>query len=757
MISYKSRFVKLFISYFMLIVIPTIIISFIFLNNTLNRIKNEHVETNLARLHALSNGIETIVYSVENMSMQFSLLPSLNKVLNDPIKSSMYDYSLLRQDLQNFTFTNKMIYSLYVYFNVSDKVYTTNEGFYPRESFYDKHIVDQANANSSKWYTARQVADSVYENVESGNIITFSRTIPVMDSYAMGSMIINLREEIFFDALNKLKSNNIEETIIADDKGQVITNGKKELIIGGVEQKTIPVDDLVLNEGMTVVKLNNVKYYMAYYKSSYNNWIYINLIPYDSIAGNLRREKTIVIRLMFVILCIGLIPSYYFSKKMYAPLINVLNKLNIYFNALEYEGIDKQDEYSAIHCAVEDLIQDNKNIRGILDRNKQILREKLVQDLLWGNVNNQEELNEKMSYSDIQFNFPYFMCMIIFVNEIKDIRNIKLRDEGRLYIKNIVEAMFCSEGYYVIGVLFEEEKISFIINIEEAEGNLKKRFSKICKEVDQEIKNDISLSLSFSFGPIIHGITKIYDSFFHAKKNLNFLSVTDEEDIMFHVEHENNIIYPVNLQRRIINGIMAYNKQTIDDAVEEFFNQYIECKSYSYNQVQQTIIIMLSCVAGEVWQEGVDFNVSDITPVFEKVVECENSKKLKELMKTSFKDIITNISSNVDVQQNDYIEQVTKFIKENYTRDISASDIADHVKLNRIYLNRIFKIKTGKTLIEYLTLWRLEKAKELFETDKRLSLNEISSMLGYNSVHSFIRFFKKYEGITPGEYRSNMK
>ena len=56
--------------------------------------------------------------------------------------------------------------------------------------------------------------------------------------------------------------------------------------------------------------------------------------------------------------------------------------------------------------------------------------------------------------------------------------------------------------------------------------------------------------------------------------------------------------------------------------------------------------------------------------------------------------------------------------------------------------------------MNYLNKVRIEAAKRLLAGAKEsASFQVIGEMVGFNSVHTFMRVFKKYEGITPGKYR----
>ncbi len=78
--------------------------------------------------------------------------------------------------------------------------------------------------------------------------------------------------------------------------------------------------------------------------------------------------------------------------------------------------------------------------------------------------------------------------------------------------------------------------------------------------------------------------------------------------------------------------------------------------------------------------------------------------------------------------------------------------IASHTGVSAIYLNRIFKLSTGKTLSEYLNDYRISQSLPMLE-DTSETISSISQAVGYSDVRSYIRFFKKFYGMTPSEYR----
>ncbi len=79
-------------------------------------------------------------------------------------------------------------------------------------------------------------------------------------------------------------------------------------------------------------------------------------------------------------------------------------------------------------------------------------------------------------------------------------------------------------------------------------------------------------------------------------------------------------------------------------------------------------------------------------------------------------------------------------------------DIADSLYLSKSYLQKIYKSYFGKSIIEEMIEFRIEKAKELL-AKTNMTVTDISKECGYSSYNYFVRQFKMSEGISPSEYR----
>ncbi|MCL2528412.1 MAG: AraC family transcriptional regulator [Defluviitaleaceae bacterium] len=107
-------------------------------------------------------------------------------------------------------------------------------------------------------------------------------------------------------------------------------------------------------------------------------------------------------------------------------------------------------------------------------------------------------------------------------------------------------------------------------------------------------------------------------------------------------------------------------------------------------------------------------------------------------------------------QANDDSKDILKWVEENQSRDISLSDLAQHMGMSYNYTGLMFKSKTGMGFAEYLQKRRVEQSMRLLcETD--MSIEEITEKVGLVSAATFFRVFKKIAGVTPNTYREAAK
>ncbi len=112
------------------------------------------------------------------------------------------------------------------------------------------------------------------------------------------------------------------------------------------------------------------------------------------------------------------------------------------------------------------------------------------------------------------------------------------------------------------------------------------------------------------------------------------------------------------------------------------------------------------------------------------------------------------IFSNTSVSGITYIPKILNYIRQNFAT-ATVKSIAEHFSVSTSWLDRIFRNNSNSTVTETIQEMRMEHACHLLSTTN-LPVQMVAEAVGYSDVTHFIRLFKKYETVTPLQYRKKM-
>lgn len=211
---------------------------------------------------------------------------------------------------------------------------------------------------------------------------------------------------------------------------------------------------------------------------------------------------------------------------------------------------------------------------------------------------------------------------------------------------------------------------------------------------------------------------------------------------------------------RLLNSSWLYGKESFNILIKNFFREYLlkienRIKIYQIDIKENTIKYI--AYSGE--YNAVNYMKNDLFACLSGMADRLMSEfhiNAKIIIKESYESIYNLLEEGhehrkAEIYDITVIDMAKKYIEEHYFEDISLYDLGKHVNMNSAYLSRIFKQKTGKNFLDYLTDIRIERAKEIIRSG-RFKVSEIASAVGYRSVSYFGKIFKSITGYTPREY-----
>ncbi len=125
---------------------------------------------------------------------------------------------------------------------------------------------------------------------------------------------------------------------------------------------------------------------------------------------------------------------------------------------------------------------------------------------------------------------------------------------------------------------------------------------------------------------------------------------------------------------------------------------------------------------------------------------CELSKLI-----SPHQEALAELQKDDSIADSRYV-YAKKFIKDNIMSNVKTSEVAASVHLSIKQLNRLFFKYEGKSVFDYVREKRCGVAKKLL-LDEKLTVSQISEMLGFSDEFYFNRFFKRNTGFPPHRFR----
>lgn len=136
-----------------------------------------------------------------------------------------------------------------------------------------------------------------------------------------------------------------------------------------------------------------------------------------------------------------------------------------------------------------------------------------------------------------------------------------------------------------------------------------------------------------------------------------------------------------------------------------------------------------------------------------KISRIDDVRSIKLWVTNYFAWIIDYSATRLNINNTDAIVKAKRYIADNYDdADLNLTKVAEFVGLNEKYFTSRFSKETGEKFTNYLTEFRMQKARDLLK-NTNFKVYEIAEMVGYYNVEHFNRMFKRLNDITPSNFR----
>lgn len=571
--------------------------------------------------------------------------------------------------------------------------------------------------------------------------VAFVKKIPVNSPEPYGVLIADMARTFPDDFIQELYPD--KTTVIFDEGGQPLTRSAGPLSFESIRaaMSSDPAD-----AGYFEAEGEAEKLLVSYRRSAYNGWTYVSLASTERILADARRIVWVMLlATLAIVAAVGWI-AVHGSRRMYDPVRTLFRSIG----EGPPGGADGGDEFAAIGRYMRELSQERIRLGGQL---KALTLTKLYRGELEA-----KELAEKQRTGELQAR----EAMLVIALQIDTLEGTKYAEADadllRFALGNIAGELAAAQG--LAGPVVLRDTVALLTGADGPAAGLTRLAADLAGRIQEQARQHLLLSVSAGISRPFAELGAVPAAFQESAEALEYRLRFGAGAIIRYAD-----VSAGSSARPRLSG--AWEKQALqslrladrDGAVEALDRLLAELwdnphTAREYKALLSHLLLKLLAVPEETSAAG------PLEPP-SRLLDQLYAVRTKEEMASFFvRQVIEPVVEQVRTQRASQYKKISgdvlAMIEAQYDTDLSLEVCSAALNYHPDYIRRVFKEETGMTFSDCLSQTRLRKAKEwLQETDMRIA--ELAERLHYHNAQNFIRYFRKAEGVTPGQYRERYR
>lgn len=739
---------KLYLSYFIIAMIPIMIATSTY-SYTVRVMRRQEERINQSLLEYVRQTIDLEFQRIQVIQSQLCINKRLQvlSIESDPLttQKQMEIYDLYK-DLEAITLSDHLIGDVFICFNKEGRVCSSNGNM--NLAMYHTLLLEKYDMSVDEFreYLSKpHFNDVVFLNSE-GNADRLLFTTTILDANA----------RIQAATIGVLADYN---TIAEQMKSSSKINQEREFFL--VHKTRIKGTDLKTKYGDIKIDYENVplgseigeasdneKYMVTILDSKICDLYYVTITPYDIVTETAKQVQMVFYAVTMLCIVFGCLLSFLMTKKYYNPVNQLVRTLKSQGSIFDLGN--ETNEYQWINQQIKRYFQENTDLQTILKSDRKYLKQFYLCQLL-------QETYVGKNINQYGINFPMEYNLVILLSPKSDVYHQQTNEEQilqRFIISNIFGEM--CEGKFSCEVFELGEKIATIINLSSDDKGQLTAIKDIIGNVRQITEESFGFECQALVGEIKKGLPGIHTSYQEALAMEEYINLLEESFLCFEEVKEltPHYDYPVEIEEKIIQAITIGQA----DAAIKYMTEIIEknLKKKTALDVYRCLIYdMTSTLLKSANQIGYK-NVTKALLIPDAKSEHLSISVIKEMFTKDIIILSGEVKNTKKEFDNDhsFCKKVDKYIGEHYREpNLNISITSLYFSKTPAYVSALYKKQTGKSLLQEITNLRIKYAKQLLL--KGVSVVDAAEQSGFRDSGSFIRAFKKNEGITPGQIKSH--
>lgn len=718
--------------------VATLLVASAILYVNYNRIALRQVyRTDMNSLTQTSREVSKMTETAKSLSYQIYQDYSISALLLYS-KPSIYEVTPAMEQLDNYRMSLPFIESIYVYNSKSNEFFISSETRNGQQTLADlddqgiKDILQRFHEYKPFVPIPRTYQVGSTEEVEVTSY-TYLCYDTINDNAELNyAVVVNIKDDWLSPNINAVDQPG--KTFIINENGQLLSDFGDRTLMQDLSKEAFmrPILQNTEQSAYFTADVDGEKSLITYTAPDNWGWRYVRITPDYLITADIRSMRTHTVLFCLGLLIAGLLLSYLVSRKLYHPIDKVIVRMRVM----------EAERRGSLHILRQDFL------RGALQGRETVS----------GGI-----LEERMKFygSSVQVYRPSRLVLLR-IDRFSDFCET-YRDD----IKLVKYAMMniCMESaefrYHTETVDMGGDMISLLFNhknpdqqnVQDAEEDME----ELLRMLQDAVMLHLKCSVSFTVGPEEDSFEDAIAGYPHsAEASLHRLfsgpgCLLYTTDIMAYQAKE--YAFPASKERQLIDCLMTGKtceaKQIYTDIVDE-------TAAYPFT-VFQLALSHLTMTLNHVRNTLKKNNQLTLNTISDTAMlplhEAEELGEVHAHFYRLFDELGLKVEEKRTLRHEELLRRINSIIERDYAdTNLCLTSIAEELTMSPIYISRLYKQLTLKGLTDVINVTRIIKAQHLLiETEN--SVADIAEKTGFTNSSYFYRMFKKFNGVTPNDYR----
>lgn len=736
----RGVFLNFLLSYLLVLLLPLGIVGGVVYWRLLQQIEGKVRAANHVMLRQASRVMDLRIQELGLLAGQISLNPRVRDFLFQPGTGPAETVKIMNllSEMGVFQAPNRFLDKLAVYSFRADAI-VTRDALYTPDFFY-AHICRPDAMDFGRW--RRQMHEEHFGTVSAGTYyleargvwdryLTYLQSLPTNEGAPAGTMVAFIGSDQVGELFAPLVAGSGGVAFVIDASGRPLA-----------ATGSVPAGEwrFISDEGATQRRIGGETMVVSHVKSEVTGWSYVSLIPARVCYAEVHAVRRFLLFVLALCLLLGLGTAAIMSWRNYRPIRAILDVLRPSRAAGQRrEG----DELAQIMESARQAMYENRHLQAFMEQNEGLIRGNMLRLLLFGRVTGQEreEILEKLGY-------PPESAYAVLALDIETVA-------AAGGIVALAAAKAIQERFGLPVAEWEDGRLGVLLALKSG-GDAEAAALSASREIQNHLDRGFQIPASVGFS-LAQECGDIPRAFREAVQAADYRIVGGRSAITSYARiarADDSYYYPLDVERQLINHVKAGDGEAAAAVVDEICDENFNRRCLPVNLVR-CVFFDLMGTAMKVLQELniAGDQVLGSEPVEQVLARVDTAMGMRGELKRIFGLICRWITERHESHNTSLRQEVLAMLEAGFgDPNLTLALVAEGVNVSSSYLSRFFKDQTGYNFADYLNRLRIERAKALL-SDHRLTLNEIAGSVGYLSANTLIRIFKKYEGVTPGQYR----